>query len=106
LDKTYYRVIKNGKIIPVIPKATITVLKSSRIGLKVEYSGSVYDVEVLDEPPKKEPKIKKQTKKHKPVKPAQDHPWRTKSSQYAALFYEESDREILEALYSSRLAWR
>ncbi|MCL6479894.1 MAG: ISNCY family transposase [Peptococcaceae bacterium] len=104
--KTYYRVVRNGKTMPVIPKATITVLISLRIGLKVEYSGSVYDVEVLDEPPKKEPKIKKQTIKHKPAKPAQDHPWRTKSSQYAALFYEESDREILEALYSSRLAWR
>ncbi|GAB6275325.1 MAG: hypothetical protein STSR0004_21900 [Peptococcaceae bacterium] len=108
LDKTYYRIKIAGKTASIPPKAKITALKSNRIGLKAEYNGSVYDVMVLEELPKKETKIKKQSKKqHMPVKPAPDHPWRIKPSRYvAASFYEESDREILEALYSSRLTWR
>lgn len=105
-EGVYYRVIRNNKVMPVIPKSKVTVLKSPRFGLKVEYSGSIYDVEALDSLPPKTaaPKLPKQPRK--PVVPAENHPWRTKSVRLPVAIYEESDREILEALYSSRLAWR
>lgn len=65
----YYRIIRNGKAMPVIPKAKVTVLKNSLFGLKVQYSGSIYDVEVLKAlPPKKV--VQKQPKEvRKPITP-------------------------------------
>jgi len=102
----YYRVIRNGKVMPVIPKSKVVVLKSPWFGLKVLYSGSVYDVEALDALPPKTvaPKLPKQPRK--PVVPAENHPWRSNPVKFPPSMYEESDREILEALFSSRLAWR
>lgn len=106
-ENSFYRVLRNGKPMPILPKAKLTVLKSSRIGLKAEYSGSIYDVERLDERPKTEPVSKnKSNQKTKPVPPAKEHPWRKPSVPMASSLMDESDREILEALYSSRLAWR
>ena len=108
-EGSYYRIIRNGKVMPVIPRSTVTVLKSSRIGLKAEYSGAIYEVEKLEEKPKKQPEPKtKHANKPKPAVPAASHPWRInlRSSSFAASLLEEPDREILEALYSSRLAWR
>lgn len=102
----YYRVIRNGKTIPMIPKAKITVLKSPQFGLKVQYSGSIYDVEVLESLPPKDAVPKQPRQPRKPVDPAENHPWRNKSVRFPVTMYDESDREILEALFSSRLAWR
>jgi len=105
-EGVYYRVIRNNKVMPVIPKSKVIVLKSPRFGLKVEYSGSIYDVEALDSLPLKTTAPKLPKLPRKPVVPAENHPWKTKSVKLPVTFYEESDREILEALYSSRLAWR
>lgn len=107
----YYRVVRNGKTMPVLPKAKITILRSNRIGIKVQYSGGIYDVEHLDEKPKNQPKLKENlVKRTKYATPSPDHPWRTKAIKHTPSFVasllEESDREILEALYSSRCAWR
>jgi len=103
----FYRVIRDGKTIPIVPNAKVSVLKSSRFGLKVQYSGSIYDVEVLDSLPSKAVVPKQPKQPRKPVPPAENHPWRTKSIPvFPTSFYDESDREILEALYGSRLAWR
>ena len=103
---TYYRVVHDGKTVPLTPKSKVIVLKSQRLGLKVQVNGAVYDVEAQEVVPPKEEKPKKLTQPRQPVKPAEDHPWRTKKVSYPPSFYEESDREILEALLSSRLAWR
>lgn len=102
----YYRVVRNGKTMPIIPKAKVTVLKSPRFGLKVQYSGSVYEVETLESLPPKQaaPKLPKQPRK--PFRPAKNHPWRSTTAKYPLMFYDESDREIIEALYNSSLAWR
>ena len=102
----YYRVVRNGKTMPIIPKAKVTVLKSPRFGLKVLYSGSVYEVETLESLPPKQaaPKLPKQPRK--PFRPAKNHPWRSTTAKYPLMFYDESDREIIEALYNSSLAWR
>ncbi|ADG81913.1 ISNCY family transposase [Thermincola potens] len=105
-ESVYYRVIRNGKVMPVIPKSKVTVLKSSQFGLKVEYSGAIYDVEALEELPPKQAAPKQPKRSRKPVIPGENHPWRTNSVKFPVTMYDESDREILEALYSSRLAWR
>jgi len=89
-----------------MPKAKITVLKSPQFGLKVQYSGSIYDVEVLEALPPKEAAPKQPRQPKKPVPPAENHPWRAKTTRFPTTMYDESDREILDALYSSRLAWR
>lgn len=103
----YYRVIRNGKTVPMIPKAKVTVLKSSQFGLKVQYSGSIYDVEVLESLPSKDAVPKQPRQPRKSVTPADNHPWRTKTNtKFPTTMYDESDREILDALYSSRLTWR
>lgn len=102
----YYRVIRNGKTMPIIPKAKITVLKSPQFGLKVEHSGSIYHVEALEPLPSKDAVSKQPSNPRKPVTPAKDHPWRTKTTKFPTTMYDEADREILDALYGSRLAWR
>lgn len=102
----YYKVIRNGKMIPMLPKAKVTVLKSTQFGLKVQYNGSIYDVEVLELLPSKDSVPKQPRQPRKPVTPAQDHPWRIQTTKFPTTMYDESDREILDALYSSRLAWR
>ena len=104
-DGTFYRVIRNNKPMPIISKSKITVLKSPLFGLKVQYSGSVYDVETLEALPPKETAPNKPKLPRKPFVPAKNHPWRSIPSALPAM-YDESDREIIDALYSSRLAWR
>ena len=102
----YYKVIRNAKTMPIIPKAKITVLKSTKIGLMVQYSGTTYETEMLEEKPKKEQAIINESKQvSKSAIPSNEHPWKTKPKQKVASFM-ESDREVLEALYSSRQAWR
>jgi hypothetical protein len=108
---SFYSMICSNKAVPVIPKAGITVLESRRIGIKVLYSGRIYDTELLDEKPKKQPGVKeKPAKEPRHVKPSPTHPWyhstTESNSSFASSLLEESDREILEALYSSRCAWR
>lgn len=102
----YYRVIRNGKVMPVMPKSKVTILKSPKFGLKVLYSGSIYDVEVLEALPAKKVTPKQPRQPRKPVVPKENHPWRTTTTKFPPSMFDESDREILDALYSSRLAWR
>ena len=105
-EGSYYKIICNHKIIPVLPKSKITVLKNSQYGIKVQYSGSIFDVEILDALPAKAVTKRPPKKPRKPTVPAQNHPWKTTPSRFLPSIYDESDRQIIEALYSSRLAWR
>jgi len=103
--KDYYQIIKNGKVAPIIPKAKVTVLSGPKIGVMVEYSGSVYKTMKLAERPKKTKKTDSRPKS-KSHKPSKDHIWRRPFNKKGNSFYEESDREIIKALYESRTAWR
>lgn len=107
-DGSFYEIVADDKKRPVIPppRAAITVLQSPRMSVRVEYNGSIYDVKKLDEPPEKETKKVKAKSVRQPNKPSENHPWRLKNQCALPSFYDDSDREILEALYSSRLAWR
>lgn len=99
----YYQVNAKGPTPP--PRAKITVLYSPKLGVMVSYQGQVYaTLSVIKLPAVHRAKTKpKMSKTSNPVKPAPDHPWR--NVQYSFL-YEQSDRELLEALFNSTLAWR
>jgi len=106
----YYQLIKNGKKAAAMPKAKLTVLSSSKIGVKALYAGVVYDTLVLEERPKKKAlkSSNKKAEKHTPVQPAADHPWRQTPKKKPNLMYEETDREIIEMLnqlFNSTRAW-
>lgn len=49
----YYQLVSKGKGEVALPKAKITVLNSSRIGVKALYGGVVYDTLILQDRPKK-----------------------------------------------------
>lgn len=106
----YYRILRKDKVMPVIPNAKVTILKSPVFGILAEYSGSTYEVEKLQEKPKKTVKPKPNANTT-PTVPSPLHPWRSPSKSKPAAplissLLEESDQEIINALYSSRLAWR
>lgn len=92
-----------------MPKAKITVLTSSKIGIKAIYLGEVYDTLLIEQRPKKAvvSSPKEKTKKRTYSKPAPEHPWRQQSKKMP-LLYEETDTEILkmlEEIFSSIRAW-
>jgi len=86
------------------PRAKVTVLYSPKFGVMASYQGQVYAtlsvIKTADKPAKVKPAL---TRSSNPVKPAPDHPW--KKVQYSFL-YDQSDRELLEALFNSTMAWR
>ena len=111
----YYQLYRNGKKAKSIPKAKITVLTSSRIGIKAAYAGIVYDTRLLDERPQSTVKSVpvNESKKGKHI-PAKDHPWRRLGNKKPIPFYEnflqrdETDAEIqelLNGLFNSTRAW-
>lgn len=89
----------------VPPRAKITVLTSSKIGVMARYQENVYSVSKIEKRPDKQ-KVKPLHPKSKanPSKPGPEHPWRYLQS--TAMLYDTSDRELLEALFGSQRAWR
>lgn len=87
------------------PRTKITVLYSPKFGVMAAYQGQVYPTLSVLTPPAVQtiPVKPKLTKAANPVKPSADHPW--KRATYSFL-YDQSDRELLEALFNSTLAWR
>lgn len=111
---TYYQLTKNGKKASSIPKTKINVLTSSRIGIKADYDGIVYDTVVLDERPKKS--VVKQSKRevNQKYKPSENHPWKQECRKKSMSLYEkallsrEDDfqiKEIIDDLFNSTRAW-
>jgi len=105
--KNFYKLLFNDRSCPLFPRCNVTILFSSSLGIKAEYKGRIYDLELLDSPPEKPilPK-KKKTLSHKGTVPSSTHPWRTISKIPFPTFSEPSDREIISALYNSSRAWR
>ena len=106
----YYQLTQDGKKAAAMPKAKLTVLTSSRIGVKASYSGIVYDTKTLDERPKKAASnsAQKKKKQNNKNKPAMNHPWRGEVQKRPILSYEETDteiQEILNGLFNSTRAW-
>lgn len=103
----YYQLTKDGKIPSLTHKAKITILDNHKDELRAMYKGEVYETKILAEKPHKIPleKPKEKTQCKPPVRPADDHPWKQPKQERPKLYYDESDREVLEALFNSSRAW-
>lgn len=101
----YYQLTNNEKQIS-LPKGTkVTILKSHKHPLRARYNGKLYDTKHLVEKPKKSAhKAKPFNTQHQSTRPADDHPWKQSRLIPPWITYEESDRELLERLYSSTQA--
>ena len=100
----YYQLLSGGKPATTIPRSGISVLTSSRIGIKASYSGKVYSVARLEARPRLSRDIEVKTKIRKlPKKPVVSHPWR--SGYPDGFAYDRSDLNIIKGLFDSSLAW-
>ena len=93
-----YQLSKNNQVVTIPNKATITVLTSPRFGMRAEYKGSVYEVRKTVRPAKvllKKDRIKRF------IKVKDDHPWKN-SGVRPNFTYEESDRELIAAIYDPK----
>lgn len=98
----YYQLLCSGKPAAVIPRSTVKVLVSEKIGIKAEYSGKVYSTLRIEKPAVKS-FVKVGRNKKILVKPAADHPW--KSSNSDGFKYDRRDSKLYEGLYNSTIAW-
>ncbi|MBA7711250.1 ISNCY family transposase ISHahy13 [subsurface metagenome] len=102
--RKYFQLVSGGKPAATIPRSKVSVLTSSRIGIKAEYSGNVYSVVRLEARPRVVRDIEVKTKIRKlPKKPAASHPWR--SGYPDGFAYDRSDLDIAKGLFDSTLAW-
>ena len=103
----YYQLMKGARNALLPRRVKVTVLDSHKGALRAVYNGVVYDTKPLAEKPRKEPAQapKQMTQNKTPARPTDDHPWRAPIQKRPKLYYEESDREILEALFDSSRAW-
>ncbi len=105
-DGQYYQLMENGKNASIPNRATITVLDSHKARLRVLYNGKIYETMAIEKPRKQvAQESKTETKSKRSFKPADDHPWKQHRQKTPRLYYDESDRAILEALFNSSRAW-
>jgi len=104
----YYQLLKNQKGTSLLPKAKITVLNSSKTGIRAIYAGELYETKRLEERPKKRPIPKNKNQTKNKSSNSVDHPWRKTSIEKPKRYYEEPDSEILamlDELFNSTRAW-
>ena len=100
----YYQLVSGGKPAAAIPRSGVSVLTSSRIGIKASYSGKVYSVARLEERPKVKSYVKVVTDKRLlPTKPIANHPWKSGNSR--GFKYDPRDEELALGLFNSTIAW-
>ena len=93
-----YQLSKNNQAVPLPNKAAINVLTSPRLGMRVEYKGGVYEVRKAIKPAKV---IPKKDRVRSFIKVKDDHPWKNGSLE-PNFTYEESDRELVAAIYDPK----
>ena len=91
-----YQLSKNNKVVSIPNKAAITVLTSPKFGIRAEYKGGVYQVRKAVRPARV---IAKKDRVKKSIKIKDDHPWKNGVEHFA---YEESDRELVAAIYDPK----
>jgi transposase len=103
----YYQITNAGQQISLPHRTKITVLDSHKQDLRVLHNGVVYETNHLAKKPRKKStqNLKKEAITKMPTRPAVDHPWKLPQQNIPRPFYDESDREILEALFDSTRAW-
>jgi transposase len=104
---SYYQLTDGKTSVSVPRKAKITVLNSHKQEIRAQHNGVVYQTKLLEERPRKKAveKSKENPTAQQPTRPADDHPWRMPKEKRPKLFYDESDREVLDALFDSSRAW-
>jgi len=101
--RKYYQLVSGGKPAATIPRSKVSVLTSSRIGIKAEYSGKVYSVAKLEARPRVvdievKTKIRKLAKK-----PVASHPWKSGNSD--GFRYDKREERLALGLFDSTIAW-
>ena len=91
-----YHLSKNNQALPLPNKSTITVLTNPRFGMRAEYKGAVYQVRKTVRPAKV---IFKEDRAKRLIKVKDDHPWKNGIEHFT---YEESDRELVAAIYDPK----
>ncbi len=98
----YYQLVSGGKSAATIPRSRVSVLISSRIGIKALYSDKVYSVAKLEA----RPKVVKNTQskiRQLPRKPVASHPWKSGNSD--GFRYDKRDERLALGLFDSTIAW-
>ncbi len=98
----YYQLVSGGKPAVTIPRSRVSVLTSTRIGIKALYSGKVYSVAKLEA----RPKVEKNTQskiRQLPKKPVASHPWKSGNSD--GFRYDKRDERHALGLFDSTIAW-
>jgi len=98
----YYQLVSGGKPAITLPRSRVSVLISTRIGIKALYSGKVYSVAKLEA----RPKVLKNTQskiRKLPKKPVASHPWKNGSSD--GFRYDKRDERLALGLFDSTIAW-
>jgi len=93
-----YQLSKNNQVVPLPNKAAIIVLTSPRFGMRAEYNACVYEVRKAVRPAKV---IAKEDRVKRFIKVKDDHPWKN-SGVKPNFTYEESDRELVAAIYNPK----
>jgi len=103
--RKYYQLVSGGKPAATIPRSGVSVLTSSRIGIKARYSGKVYSVARLEARPRVARDIfnEKVRIRKLPKKPAVGHPWKSGNSR--GFKYDPRDEELALGLFDSTIAW-
>ncbi|MFC2145547.1 ISNCY family transposase, partial [Actinomycetota bacterium] len=100
----YYQLVSGGKPAVTIPRSRVSVLTSSRVGIKAKYSGKVYSVAKFEARPKAKGYVKVvKDKRLLPTKPVRNHPW--KSGIHNSPRYDPRDEELALGLFNSTIAW-
>ena len=100
----YFQLVSSGKPAATIPRSGVSVLTSSRIGIKAKYSGKVYSVTRLEARPRVAMDTPVKTKARKLAKkPAASHPWKSGNSD--GFRYDWRDEELALGLFDSTIAW-
>jgi hypothetical protein len=98
----YYQLISGGKPAATIPRSSVKVMISQRIGIKAKYSGKVYLLTRIEKP-KAKGCVKVNKDRRLAAKPIVNHPWKSRKSD--GFKYDPRDKELYAGLYNSTIAW-
>lgn len=99
----YYQLFCGGKPAATMARSKVKVMIGSRIGIKAEYCGKVYSLSRIEKPKTKKYEKVKFDKRTLGKKNGDSHPW--KSGKLDGLVFGPRDKELLEGLFNSTIAW-
>jgi hypothetical protein len=97
----YWQLLSGAKPAAAIPRSSVKVLTSEKIGIKAKYSDKIYSLARIEKPAKSF--VKAGRNKKIVSKPAASHPWKRASS--SGFKYDPRNGELYAGLYNSTIAW-